>query len=80
MKNAPATRKWNNTKRANNNKTRKMNNGSAKPRKGKMMRECRSNVTGCERHMANNSCKFVHRNNVEWKMLRNNQKVSKNNS
>ena len=47
----------------------------AKPRKGKVMRECRADATGCERHMKQGDCKFVHRDEPEWAMLRPEQKL-----
>jgi hypothetical protein len=47
----------------------------AKPRKGKVMRECKSDATGCERHMKEGDCKFVHRDEPEWAMLRPEQKI-----
>ena len=47
----------------------------AKPRKGKVMRECKSDAAGCERHMKQGDCKFVHRDEPEWAMLRPEQKI-----
>ena len=46
-----------------------------KPRKGKVMRECRANKAGCERHIKTGDCKFVHRDEPEWEMLRADQKL-----
>lgn len=47
-----------------------------KPRAGKFMRECRANseAGGCARHKATQDCKFVHRDEPEWAMLREDQK------
>jgi hypothetical protein len=47
----------------------------AKPRKGKVMRECRADAAGCERHLKHGDCKFVHRDEPEWAMLRPEQKL-----
>jgi len=47
----------------------------AKPRKGKVMRECKADAAGCERHMKQGDCKFVHRDEPEWAMLRPEQKI-----
>lgn len=46
------------------------------PRPGKFMRECRANSEegGCARHLATHDCKFVHRDEPEWAMLRADQK------
>jgi hypothetical protein len=48
-----------------------------KPRPGKFMRECRDNSKseGCVRHKGTHNCKFVHRDEPEWQMLREDQKV-----
>jgi len=47
----------------------------AKPRKGKVMRECKGDAAGCERHLKQGDCKFVHRDEPEWAMLRPEQKI-----
>jgi hypothetical protein len=46
------------------------------PRPGKFMRECRANSEqgGCVRHKTTHDCKFVHRDEPEWAMLRADQK------
>lgn len=51
------------------------NTVKAKPRKGKVMRECKCNAKGCNRHKTTKNCKFVHRNEPEYEMLRPNQKA-----
>ena len=47
------------------------------PRKGKMMRECKEDAAGCARHRGTANCKFVHRGEPEWNMLRPEQKMRK---
>jgi hypothetical protein len=47
-----------------------------RPRPGKFMRECRANSDegGCPRHKSTHNCKFIHRDEPEWGMLREDQK------
>lgn len=51
----------------------------AKPRPGKFMRECRADCTeeGCARHKTTGNCKFVHKDEPEYAMLRPDQKAKK---
>ena len=65
--------------RKQENKTRKRENKSnagPKPRPGKFMRECKLNSEpeGCPRHKTTGDCKFIHRDEPEWAMLREDQK------
>jgi len=55
------------------------NSTNAKPRPGKFMKECKMNdgPGGCARQKCTGDCKFVHRNEPEWKMLRDDQKTKK---
>jgi hypothetical protein len=50
-----------------------------KPRPGKFMKECRADCTseGCARQKATGDCKFVHKGEPEYAMLRDDQKVKK---
>ena len=80
---SPEMRKWNTThkaKRASPKGKRaspkaKKASPKAKPRKGKVMRECKDDAKGCERHMKQGDCKFCHRDEPEFAMLRPDQKV-----
>ena len=47
-----------------------------KPRAGKVMRQCMRDCesTGCQRHADTKDCKFVHKNEPEFAMLREDQK------
>lgn len=49
---------------------------AARPRAGKVMRECRAGCTeeGCHRHKTTGDCKFVHQDEPEYRMLRPDQK------
>lgn len=51
----------------------------AKPRPGKFMKECKDDckAEGCARHKTTGDCKFVHRDEPEHGMLRENQKTKK---
>ena len=51
----------------------------ARPRPGKFMKECRADCTaeGCARQKATGNCKFVHKKEPEYAMLRDDQKVKK---
>jgi hypothetical protein len=82
---SPEMRKWNMTHKAKraspkgkrvSPKAKKMS-PKAKPRKGKVMRECKDDAKGCERHMKQGDCKFCHRDEPEFAMLRPDQKVAK---
>jgi len=46
-----------------------------RPRPGKVMRECRDNRTGCERHQGTGDCKFIHTGEPEFAHLRANQRL-----
>jgi len=50
-----------------------------KPRAGKVMRECLRDCTnaGCQRHTNTKDCKFIHKGEPEWNMLRPDQKMKK---
>jgi hypothetical protein len=50
-----------------------------KPRPGKFMKECRADCTaeGCARQKATGNCKFVHKDEPEYAMLREDQKAKK---
>ena len=50
-----------------------------KPRAGKVMRECLRDCenAGCQRHKNTKDCKFVHKGEAEWNMLRPDQKQRK---
>jgi hypothetical protein len=52
---------------------------AVKPRPGKFMKECRADCTaeGCARQKATGDCKFVHKDEPEYAMLRDDQKVKK---
>jgi hypothetical protein len=49
----------------------------AKPRPGKFMKQCKQDCedSGCRRHKTTGDCKFVHRGEPEYEMLRNDQKL-----
>lgn len=81
---SPEVRKWNMTHKVAGPKGKKAKKASpkakkaspkAKPRKGKVMRECRADATGCERHIKHGNCKFCHRDEPEFAMLRPDQKA-----
>lgn len=82
---SPEMRKWNTTHKAKkpSPKAKKVSpkakkaSPKAKPRKGKVMRECKADAKGCERHLKQGDCKFVHRDEPEFAMLRPDQKVAK---
>lgn len=77
---SPEMRKWNTTHKAKNPSPKgkaKAASPKAKPRKGKVMRECKDDAKGCERHMKQGDCKFCHRDEPEFAMLRPDQKVAK---
>jgi hypothetical protein len=50
-----------------------------RPRPGKFMKECRADCTneGCARHKATGNCKFIHKDEPEYAMLREDQKAKK---
>lgn len=51
----------------------------AKPRPGKFMKECKADCekNGCARHKTKGDCKFIHRGEPEYNMLREDQKTKK---
>ena len=78
---AAEMRKWNKTHKSPPKKRaaspKRSASPKAKPRKCKVMRECKADATGCERHMKQGDCKFCHRDEPEWAMLRPDQKIAK---
>jgi hypothetical protein len=67
------------TAKKHNAKTHNKQEKGPKPRAGKVMRECIRDCTneGCQRHVDTKDCKFVHKGEPEYDMLRSNQKAKK---
>ena len=70
---APTRAAWGS--RRNNSRGAAAPSAAFKPRPGKVMRECRDNRTGCERHQATGDCKFIHTGEPEFAHLRANQRL-----